>query len=88
VKGDFEFKLGALHIHMMEEIKVIFTPFLEFASIYNVIKAHNMFAFMLNLWFKSLDVLKTYAGKAKVIHMVAKYDNTSLMPFWWLPFNF
>jgi hypothetical protein len=71
VKGDFESKLGALRIHMIEEIKVVFTPFLEFASTYNVIKAHNMFAFMLDLWFKSLDVLKTYVGKAKVIHMVA-----------------
>jgi len=65
VKGDFEFELGALHIHMMEEIKVIFTPFLEFASIYNVIKAHNMFAFMLNLWFKILRCFKNICWKGQ-----------------------
>jgi hypothetical protein len=35
---------------------------------------------MLDPWFKSLDVLKTFVGRAKVIQMVAKYDNKSLMP--------
>ncbi len=37
-------------------------------------------ALMLNLYFKSLDVVKGFVGRAKIIHMVAKYDNKSLMP--------
>jgi hypothetical protein len=45
---DFEFKLGALCIYMMVEIKVVFTPFTTFASISNVAKAHNMIALMLD----------------------------------------
>jgi hypothetical protein len=33
-----------------------------------------------DLYFKSLDVVKGFVGRAKVIQMVAKYDNESLMP--------
>jgi hypothetical protein len=47
-RGDFEFKLGALCIYMMVEIKVVLTPFMTFASISNAIKAHNMIALMLD----------------------------------------
>jgi hypothetical protein len=46
--GVFVFKLGALCIYMMVEIKVVFTPFTTFASISNVAKAHNMIALMLD----------------------------------------
>jgi len=44
----FEFKLGALCIYMMVEIKVVLTPFMAFASISNVAKTHNMIALMLD----------------------------------------
>jgi len=74
VKGDFESELGALRIRTMEEIKVVLAPFLAFASTYIDVKAHNMFAPMLDATFKSLDILKAFVGSAKVIHMVAEYD--------------
>jgi hypothetical protein len=32
------------------------------------------------LRFKSLNVLKTFVGRAKVIQTVGKYDDKSLMP--------
>jgi hypothetical protein len=80
VKGDFESKLGALHIHMMAEVKAILAPFLAFASTYIIVKAHNMFVLMLDPQFKSLDILKSFVGKAKVVHMVVEYDTKSLMP--------
>jgi hypothetical protein len=38
-----------------------------------------MLVLMLHPWFKSLNVLKTFVERAKVIYMV-KYDNNSLMP--------
>jgi hypothetical protein len=80
VKGGFESKLGALHIHMIAKIKAILAPFLAFASTYILVKAHNMFVLMLDPRFKSLDILKSFVRRAKVIHMVTKYDTKSLMP--------
>ncbi len=65
---------------MMIEFKVIFVPFLAFASTYITIKAHNTLALMLDPWFKSLDILKAFVGRAKVIHMVVEYDTENLMP--------
>ncbi len=64
----------------MGEIMVVLDPFFTFASTYIITKAHNMLALMLNLHFKSLDVVKHFVKKAKVIQMVVKYDNKSLMP--------
>jgi hypothetical protein len=43
---------------------------------------------MLDPWFKSLDILKTFVGKAKVIHMVLKCDTKSLMPLLMAIFQF
>jgi hypothetical protein len=67
VKGDFESKLGALQVCMMVEIQVLLAPFLAFASTYNVNKAHNMLALMLDPRFKSHDVMKAFVGWEKTI---------------------
>jgi hypothetical protein len=80
VKGDFDSELQALRMRIMGEIMAILTPFFAFASTYITTKAHNMLALMLDLHFKSLDVVKGFVGKAKVIQIVVKYDNKSLMP--------
>jgi hypothetical protein len=64
---------------MMVEFQIIFAPFVAFASTCIIIKGHNMFVLMLDPWFKSLDILKTFVGRAKVIHMVIEYDTKSLM---------
>ncbi len=80
MKGDFESELGALRVCMIVEIQVLLAPFLAFASTYNVSKAHNMLALMLNSHFKSLDVMKTFVGWEKTIQMVVEYDSKTLLP--------
>jgi hypothetical protein len=47
---------------MMGEILVVLAPFLTFPSTYNLIKAHNMLALMLDPWFKSLNMVKALVG--------------------------
>jgi hypothetical protein len=39
-----------------------------------------MLVLMLDLRFKSLNVVKDFVRKAKAIQMLVEYDNTSLMP--------
>ncbi len=88
MKGDFEFKLEALWVCTMVEVQATLAPFLAFASTYNASKAHNMLALMLDTHLKSLDVVKTFVGWEKVIHMVTKYDNKTLLPLLVVAFRF
>ncbi len=67
MKGDFDFELQALWIHMMGETMAMIAPFLAFSSTYITTKAHNMLTLMLDSHFKSLDVAKGFVGKEKVI---------------------
>jgi len=57
-------------MRMMGEIMVVLAPFFTFASTYITTKAHNMLTLMQDLCFKSLDVVKGFVGRAKVIQMV------------------
>jgi hypothetical protein len=79
------------YINMMAKVKAVLAPFLAFASTYIVVKAHNMFALMLDPWFKSLNILKSFAAKAKVIHMVQnmtpEFDAITNGCFQFLNFN-
>jgi hypothetical protein len=47
---------------MMAEAQVVLAPFLAFTLSYHVSKAHNMLTLMLDLRFKSLDVVKVFVG--------------------------
>jgi len=60
LKGDFENELGALQVRMMAEVQAILASILAFTSFNNVSKVHNMLALILNLWFKPLNVVKTF----------------------------
>jgi hypothetical protein len=51
---------------MMIEMMVVLVPFLSFATTYTLNKAHNMFALMLDLHFKCLDVVKVLWGGKKL----------------------
>jgi len=62
--------------------------FLAFASTYNVSKAHKMLALMLDLHFKSFDVMKTFVGRAKVIQMLVEYGNKILLQLLMVDFQF
>ncbi len=67
VRGDFQFEFGALHMHMMAKIQIVLVPFFAFPSTYSVNKAtHNMLALMLDLHFKSLDVMKACIRREKI----------------------
>jgi len=49
-------------MHMMAEAQVVLAPFMAFIFSYNVSKVHNMLTLMLDLRFKSLDVVKVFVG--------------------------
>lgn len=57
-------------MQMTIEIFVILIPFLSFTFIYKVSKFHNILALMLDPLFKYFDVVKTFARKAKIIHVM------------------
>jgi hypothetical protein len=92
VRGDFEFEfggiLGALRVHMMAKVEATLIPFLAFIFYYNVSKVHTMLALMLNSHFKSFNVVKVFVECAKVIQIVAKYDNKILQPLLVVAFDF
>jgi hypothetical protein len=67
VKEIFYFELQALCTCLMAKVITIMVPFLSFSSIYNVNKVHNMLALMLDLQCQSLDMVKTFVRKAKMI---------------------
>jgi hypothetical protein len=50
---------------------VVLVPFFTFAFTYIATKAHNMLTLMQDMCFKSLDVVKGFVGRAKVIQLVA-----------------
>jgi hypothetical protein len=52
---------------MMGEVLVVMVPFFAFASTYITTKAHNMLVLMLDSHFRSLDVVKGFVRRAKVI---------------------
>ncbi len=52
---------------MMVKVLVALFPFMAFAYAYNPNKVHNMLALMLDMHFKSLDVMKTLVKWANVI---------------------
>lgn len=65
LKGDFEFKLWTFCMQMMAKVWVALVPLLSFAFTYSVSKAHNMFVLMLDLHFKSLNVVENICKENK-----------------------
>lgn len=60
---------------MMVQVLVALSPFLAFAYAYNPSKVHNMLALMLDMHFKSLDVMKILVKWVNVIQMVQNVEN-------------
>jgi hypothetical protein len=67
VRGDFESKLGALQVHIIIKLMTILIPFLSFTYTYSVNNTQNMLELMLDQCFKSLEVVKTFVGRATMI---------------------
>jgi hypothetical protein len=80
VRGDCEYKLGALQVHMMTKVQVVLVPFLALKSSYNASKAHNMLTLMLDLHFKSVNVVNAFVRRAKMIQIIVEYDSKTLLP--------
>ncbi len=88
MKGDSEFELKALHVHMMAEVHVVLAPFVAFTYFYNGNKAHNMLTLMLDMCFKSLNVVKVFVEWANKIQIVVEYISKTLLPLLVLVFHF
>lgn len=46
---------------------------------YKLSKVHEMLAFMLDLWFKDLNLVGTYVGQTTTIEIVFAYDSNFLL---------
>jgi len=68
---------------MMVQVLVVLSPFLAFAYVYNPYKVHNMLALILDMHFKSFDVMKTLVKWANVIQMVQNV----MVGLWWTTSN-
>ncbi len=67
---------------------VVLTKGLALTSSCNASKPHNMLTLMLDLHYKSFDVVKAFVGRAKVIQIVAKYANKTLLQLLVVAFHF
>ncbi len=88
MRGDFEFELGELQVCMMVEVQAVLVPFTMLARLtilysYNANKAHNLLALMLDLHFKSLNVVKVFVGWAKVIQLWLSMTSRLYCHCWW-----
>jgi hypothetical protein len=58
--GDFDSKLEILYVHMVAKVVSVLKPFMYFVSKFFIAMVHNMFAFMLNLQYKSLQCIMEF----------------------------
>jgi hypothetical protein len=65
VRGDFDFELQTLWMHMTGEVMAILAPFLAFATTYITTKAHNMLALKLDLRFQISGCGEKFCRKGK-----------------------
>jgi cbb3-type cytochrome oxidase subunit 1 len=73
---------------MMGEVMAIFAPFWSLAFVYNASKVHHMITLILNQCFKTLDMVMVLVGRSKLVVMLPKYDNKTLLPFSIVTFHF
>lgn len=75
-------------MRVMGEVLLVLAPLLASSSTYSLSKVHNILALMLDVRFKSLDMVKTFVRWAKVIPMVVKCDTKVLIPLLLVMFQF
>ncbi len=61
---------------MKQKMIIILNLFLDFMDYYKLSKVHDMLAFMLDLWFKNLNLVGNYAGQATTIEIAFAYDSS------------
>jgi hypothetical protein len=62
------------------QVTIFFRPFLDFMDTFKLVKAHNMFVFMLDLWFNNLNTLEDHVGHFLAIETASAYDSQFLLP--------
>jgi hypothetical protein len=78
--GEFESELEILYGRMAGEVATVLRPLLSFARTFDVGKAHNMLALMLDPRFKDLEVILNYVGHDMAKQVVDDYDSKVLVP--------
>jgi hypothetical protein len=58
----FDNELMHLQCHMQANIIGVLKPFLAFVSSFQPCVAHNMLIFMLDLWFKNMQLIDAFVG--------------------------
>jgi hypothetical protein len=71
-------KLFDFNIHI--QVVIVLKPFLDFMNNFKLSKAHNMLMWMLDLWFKNLNLVGEYVGQKPAIEIVVIYDNQFFLP--------
>jgi hypothetical protein len=62
-----------LYVHVSKDMLYFFS--LDFLDFYKLFKAHNMFtSFMLDPWFKDLNLVGDYVDHVLVIEIVIAFD--------------
>jgi hypothetical protein len=61
-------------------MNIVFRPFLDFMDSFKLSKAHNMFALMLDPYFKDLSLMGDSVGQFLAIEIVSAYENQFLFP--------
>ncbi len=73
-KVDMCIKVKQLGANMQLQVAIMLRPFLNFMDSFKLFKAHNMLAFMLDPWFKDLNLVRNYVGHAFIIEIVSACD--------------
>jgi hypothetical protein len=66
-------KVKQLGTNMWKQVTIILKHFLDFMDCFKIFKAHNMFAFMLDPWFKDLNIMGDHVGHVSTIEIIVAY---------------
>ncbi len=79
----FDSKLLLFPKNMQKEVVKVLQPFFQFIFVFYSDQVHNMFVIMLDLRFKSLQVVEILVGRGNAIQLISKYDLKAIIPFLW-----
>jgi hypothetical protein len=66
---------------MQGQVVYVLNPFFSFIVYFQLIRAHNMLAMMLDLCHKGVRLVIQYVSKERVLYIASEYDHQVLLPF-------
>lgn len=87
VLNPFDYEVLLFPKNMWVQVVKVIKPCFYFLIVYDLHQVHNMLAFMLDPYFKSLQVFKIYVGQGNVIHLVIEYDAKLIIPLLMIIFD-